>query len=82
MQLRWPLYCGGPNGGSLYQAQHAFRGLKIPAISPDPEWRSFDPKTDITEPLPVLSKDSNIFYPSDSTTLYYWRDSYWLRKRN
>jgi hypothetical protein len=44
----------------------------------DPGWRLWDRATDDTERAPT-SVGYGRSYPSDTTTLYYWRDTYWRR---
>jgi hypothetical protein len=46
----------------------------------DPTWRKWDSRTDETE-RSETSVGYGKCYPSDTTTLYYWRDTYW-RKRS
>jgi hypothetical protein len=90
VQLRWPKYAGGANRPNLIDAQkeHAatgateyrFTGLvRAPAEDEplDPAWRAIDPATDEFEQWGE-PKDP---WPEGYTTLYWWRDTYWARRR-
>ena len=46
----------------------------------DEGWRPLDRNADNLE-VPTPSVDYGGTYPSDSTTLYYWRPTYWRRTR-
>jgi hypothetical protein len=76
-QLRWPLAGGGANDESLYEAQQAFIATGTAPQNRERGWRPFDPKKDIIEPHGG-GIDYGLTYPTPSTRLYYWRDSFWL----
>ncbi len=84
-QLRFPTMSGGANSFSLVDAQEnysrfsASRQAAIASVRPpranepcDPGWRPIDPERDSIE-IPKPGIDYGTSYPSDSTTLYYWR---------
>ena len=90
-QLRFVRYAGGANKPSLIEAQKNFVSLGaseprlISLVRPphsseirDPEWRLVDEKTDVPEE-PVIGVEYGGTYPTDETTLYYWRPNFWLR---
>jgi hypothetical protein len=85
-QLRWPALAGGANAVSLAEAQRnlaefgaieeRFSGdVRAPAPDEprDPEWRPID-GTDAFE-----APDEAAPWPADSTTLYYWRPTFWRK---
>jgi len=91
-QLRYARKRGGANRESLVEAQENFRSCgasnekKLPVVrksgsmdARDPAWRLWNPETDDTE-RSETSVGYGKRYPADTTTLYYWRDTYW-RKR-
>jgi len=91
-QLRFATTRGGANRESLVQAQANFRSFgasdqkKLPGVrgsesqdERDPAWRVWNPKTDDTE-RSERSVGYGKSYPQDTTTLYYWRDTYWRTK--
>jgi hypothetical protein len=88
VQLRWPDYSGGANRPSLIEAQEHYArcganspdevgSVRLP--SPDepvePGWRMIDPAQDTFEP----NGQANNPWPRDTTVLYYWRRTFWLR---
>ncbi len=91
-QLRFPEARRGANRASLIEAQENFRSYgasehrrlhyvrtSSSADVRDPKWRSWDLNTD--DPgRSETSADYGKGYPTDTTILYYWRDTYW-RKR-
>lgn len=90
-QLRFVTYSGGANKPSLYEAQKNYRafGASQQDLSgfvrhPNAEdqrdlgWRPVDLATDLEMP----GKGSSATYPDDPTALYYWRETYWRRKRH
>lgn len=92
-QLRFARTRGGANRESLVQAQENYRSYgasehrKLPNVRVsgsedlrEPAWRVWNPKTDDTE-RSETSAGYGKCYPSDTTTLYYWRETYW-RKRS
>ncbi|HEY4106034.1 MAG TPA: CPCC family cysteine-rich protein [Polyangiaceae bacterium] len=83
-QLRWPALAGGKNEVSLSEAQKNVRefgaieerfagDVRAPSAeeSLDPEWRPISPSD------PFEAPDDAAPWPADSTTLYYWRPTYW-----
>jgi len=93
-QLRYPETRGGANRVSLVQAQENFRSTGASSHHEllhvrksgskderDPDWRLWDSTTDDTE-RPTTSVGYGKSYPQDTTTLYYWRDTYWRRTTN
>jgi hypothetical protein len=89
-QLRFVDGGGGANRPSLAEAQRNFASfgckerrvlvrVRPPAASEerDPGWRPVDLASDV-EPR-TRGVDHGRTYPSDPTTLYYWRSSYWRR---
>lgn len=85
-ELRWPAFAGGANAVSLVEAQRNFAKLgaieerfagDVRAPTPneplDPEWRP------IAETDPFESPDDAAPWPDDSTTLYYWRPTFWRK---
>jgi hypothetical protein len=93
VQLRFPMWGGGANKPSLIEAQAAYRAFgaceahtrehcRAPKADEPVEegWRPLDLAADQPEvPTPGVSYGST--YPADSTTLYWWRPSYWRRLR-
>ena len=89
-QLRFPRLAGGANRLSLLDAQRHFghSGISDPSrtdLQPpgpfdrrDPTWRPVDDAVDAIED-PVPGVDAGASYPSDRTTLYYWRPTFWRR---
>jgi len=88
-QLRYPETRGGANRASLVQAQENFRSAEAsercgpPHVREsgakderDPGWRVWDRTTDDTGRAPT-SAGYGMSYPADTTTLYYWRKTYW-----
>jgi hypothetical protein len=80
VQLADPLFAGGANEPSLYEAQQAFIASGVRAVNPEPAWRPFEPALDNVPPIELRPRYAET--PDDRTTLYYWRDSYWLRARD
>jgi Cysteine-rich CPCC len=91
-QLRYPETRGGANRSSLVKAQEDFRstGTSEPRgllhgrdcganDERDSGWRAWNRTTDDTE-RPETSVGYGKSYPSDTTRLYYWRDTYWRRR--
>jgi hypothetical protein len=91
-QLRYPETRGGANRASLAQAQENFRSTGAsqscglphvresgPKDERDPAWRLWNRATDDTGRAPT-SAGYGMSYPADTTTLYYWRNTYWRRK--
>jgi len=91
-QLRFPGTAGGTNRLSLIESQRNFRSFGAaeersrphvrksgPEDKREPWWRPFNPKTDNPE-RQVMGVEYGGTYPANSTTLYYWRDTYWRRK--
>ena len=93
-QLRFPLMGGGANEVSLLEAQKNFAAFGAsesrlashvrsprPDEQRDPSWRPFDPVSDdIAKEVPGVEYGQT--YPKDRTTLYYWRATYWRRRRS
>jgi hypothetical protein len=88
VQLRWPNYGGGANTPSLLEAQRTYAELGAmerrflahvrPADESEPlddGWRPVDLTVDDFESRGV--QDSP--WPSDLTTLYWWRPTFWRR---
>ncbi|AEE44322.1 CPCC family cysteine-rich protein [Cellulomonas fimi] len=88
VQLRWPNYRGGANTPSLIEAQRAyvelgamerrFIGHVRPADESEPlddGWRPVDLTVDRFEGRGVQESP----WPSDLTTLYWWRPTFWRR---
>src|SRR6185295_4947122 len=91
-QLRYPETRGGANRASLVQAQENFRSTgashhcSLPHVREsvskderDPGWRLWNRATDDTGRA-TTSDGYGMRYPTDTTTLYYWRNTYWRRK--
>ena len=91
-QLRFPEARGGANRESLIQAQENFRSFgaserrRLPDVrgsgsedERDQGWRLWDRTTDDTGRSPT-SAGYGMGYPTDTTKLYYWRNTYWGRK--
>jgi len=91
-QLRFPYLPGSANHVSLDEAQHNYsefgvaerrhRGAGRAPLEYDrreASWRPLDPERDnIEEPRGGVNYADS--YPlSDTTVLYYWRDTYWRR---
>jgi hypothetical protein len=91
-QLRFPRLAGSGNPLSLEEAQHNYtefgassRRLLADTREPfeeeprEPGWRPLDPARDnIEEPRRGVNYADS--YPlEDTTTLYYWRTTYWRR---
>lgn len=89
VQLRWPELTGGANRPSLVEAQHTYVQLgamesrflgrvRLPNSDEPREtgWRLVDPSLDSFEPV-LLRQDAP--WPTDRTTLYWWRPSFWRR---
>lgn len=92
-QLRFPLMGGGANRPSLFEAQHNYQavgaceaGMLKHCRPPKSEesveegWRPLDRASDNPE-VSTPGVDCGGTYPEDSTTLYYWRATYWRRRR-
>lgn len=90
VQLRWPDYEGGANSPSLIESQRnvvkhgacewRLHGVVRGAAVDEPldeGWRPIDPKLDNFEPRGV----HEAAWPSDETTLYYWRETFWRRQQ-
>ncbi len=86
-QLRWPQNAGGANVPSLIEAQRNFanfgaceqrliRYVRQPTSSDrrDPGWRPIDLAVDDFE---ESGETSTASHPTDSTTLYWWRPTFW-----
>jgi hypothetical protein len=84
-QLRFPTMAGGANRPSLEEAQKEFVRIGVSEerlaehVRPvrlgdrrDPSWRALDPSRDVIE-VPRPGIDYGSTYPSDSTSLYYWK---------
>jgi hypothetical protein len=89
-QLRFVDSTGGANRPSLVEAQrnYASFGCSEPRLlqhvrppstfeQRDPEWRPVNVASDVE--TRARDVDYGRTYPSDHTTLYYWRSSYWRR---
>lgn len=85
VQLRWPEWSTGANRLSLVDAQATYAeiGASEPRLrvhvraprpdeSREPEWRPVDPTIDDLEPAEVAAGP----WPTDLTTLYWWRPTY------
>ncbi len=92
-QLRFPLTVGGANRPSLVEAQGNYRAFgccdrsvlqrrraSMRGEPVDEGWRPLDPAADDPE-MPTPGVDSGETYPADRTVLYYWRKTYWRRRR-
>ena len=82
-QLRFPLASGGANRQSLVEAQSAFgQRSQLREIDRRPyrdsTWRMLDNRRDNFEQVEP-GVDYGSTYPSDSTSLYYWRSNYWRK---
>jgi cysteine-rich CPCC protein len=90
-QLRFQSTGVGANRVSLIEGQHNFDKLGAselrliphvrmprPVDERDPEWRPINERTDNIE-MSVHGVDYGQTYPEDSTTLYYWRHTYWRK---
>lgn len=88
-QLRFVDLAGGANRPSLLDAQRSFQLFQcserrlLPQVRPplatdarDGEWRACSPSD--VEPR-TEGVDYVATYPSDSTSLYYWRSSFWRK---
>jgi ADP-ribosylglycohydrolase len=86
-QLRWPGSDVGPNRSSLAEAQATTRRLgacdpralsfvrpPLPDEPRDPAWRPVDPTRDHFEDPAAASERP---WPQDTTTLYWWRPTFW-----
>lgn len=86
VQLRWPTYEGGANRPNLVDSQrayaeqgameHRFTGLvrqPTEAEAREDGWRPIDPMRDSIEDRGV----QEAAWPSDLTTLYWWRPTFW-----
>jgi Cysteine-rich CPCC len=83
-QLRWPELAGGKNAVSLAEAQRnvvaygaieeRFAGDVRPATPEEPVERGWRP---IQAFDPFEAPDDSAPWPEDSSTLYYWRPSFW-----
>lgn len=86
VQLRWPTYEGGANRPSLIDSQRAYAELgamehRFTSLVRRPTeeevredgWRPIDPTRDSFEERGVQDAD----WPSDLTTLYWWRPTFW-----
>lgn len=89
-QLRFPTM-GGANRVSLVDGQKNYREFHACELEAkphvraakeseplEPEWRPVDPVNDAVE-HPVRGGEYGSTYPADSTTLYYWRPTFWRR---
>jgi hypothetical protein len=86
-QLRWPDWAGGANHPSLVEAQRNFVRIgasdtsctgRVRAVAHQDERDEgfrLVMDTDAFEPRGI--KDAP--YPTDATTLYYWRPTFWRR---
>ncbi|MGB6962400.1 MAG: CPCC family cysteine-rich protein [Candidatus Acidiferrum sp.] len=92
-QLRF-VRTDGANRVSLTQAQRGFandgvseskfkKHVRKPGKddSRDPKWRPIDESLDNIEDS-VRGTNYGLTYPTDSTSLYYWRPNYWRRSTN
>ena len=91
VQLHQPLYAGGANTVSLYEAQQNFLRCGAcearfvghppgPDDERDPYWRPFDPQRD-TQPPFDMDDDLRQRYQAacdNPISLYYWRPEYWF----
>ena len=90
IQLRWPDWAGGANSLCLVDAQRAYAGTGameyrftgiVRGAAPDEPldegWRPIDPALDDFEPRGVASAP----WPGDLTMLYWWRPTFWRRRR-
>lgn len=88
VQLRWPNWGGGANKPSLIEAQRthaelgAMEGRFLPHVRSagasepmDEGWRPIDMTVDHFEARGVQETP----WPSDYTTLYWWRSTFWRR---
>jgi hypothetical protein len=93
VQLRFPTMTSGPNKVSLINAQRNFlrfgaseerfiSNVRKPEATDekDPTWRPIDSAKDRFEE-PITKHEQFAPYPDDATTLYYWRENIWLRRR-
>ncbi len=79
-QLRFPLMGGGANRLNLWSAQRAFLASGKKSVGRDPLWRPLDRRRDFIEPeCTDPDIDLDLTWPDDRATLYYWRETYWLR---
>jgi Cysteine-rich CPCC len=92
-QLRFAYMGGGANRVSLFEGQRAYAALgacearfvahvrrPTDADRREAGWRSLDPMRDNIEDAQAMPHAAQT-YPEDSTTLYYWRDTYWRHQR-
>jgi hypothetical protein len=64
--------------GACEERGKAYVRLPLPEEQRDYEWRRSDPEVDdIEEPRRGVNYGNS--YPEDTTTLYYWRSTYWRR---
>ncbi len=89
--LRYATIADGPNKVSLIKAQRNYSRFgaceerlrsraRVPRASDkqDPTWRPIDTKVDV---LDTSHETGYTPWPEDKTELYYWRDTYWLKKK-
>lgn len=86
-QLRWPELAGAKNEVSLKEAQRSYAAIGASeerfredvraATDADPLDPGFRP---IDERDPFEGPDDSAPWPEDSSTLYYWRPTYWRAK--
>ena len=92
-QLRFARLGGGANRVSLLEAQRNFLALGAiearfrghvrppgPLDRRDPTWRPLDEAVDAVEDA-LPGADHSTTYPADTTTLYYWRPTFWRHDR-
>ena len=85
-QLRWPKLAGATNAVSLLEAQQTYAELGAieerfvndvrPATTEEPLEPGFRP---INETDRFEADDESAPWPEDSTTLYYWRPTFWRK---
>ncbi|WP_436850786.1 CPCC family cysteine-rich protein [Streptomyces avermitilis] len=89
VQLRLPTAAYGPNRIALVDAQVNARDVgactpldlsfvrpPLPDEPVDPDWRPIDPLRDRFED-PDGETDARLPWPTDRTTLYWWRPTFW-----
>ena len=90
-QLRFAYMGGGANRVSLLEGQRFYGALGacearfVTQVRPptgedqrDAGWRPLNPTSDNIEDADAVPNSAQT-YPEDTTTLYYWRDTYWRR---
>lgn len=92
IQLRWPAYAGGANKPSLVDAQREYARIGVceqrlhDAVRPagprdvqDEGFRPIDLEIDDFEPASAQAHEAP--WPDDPTALYWWRSTFWRRRR-